>query len=167
MVSNMNGDPTPLRFANVDAKVTGVDLDFNWVLTETLDLEGGVSYVQGKRRDIVDDLYRIAPLRGRVALTWGSGAWYITGEGQFTAEQTNVSATNSEAETDGHAIFNVFGGWAVNDKLFLNAGVSNILDEEYEDHLTGYNRISGSDVGLGDRVPGAGVNGYVRLEYLF
>lgn len=167
MVSNMNGDPTPLRFANVDAKLTGVDLDFKWVLTETLDLEGGASYVEGKRRDIVDDLYRIAPLRGRVALTWGSGAWYVTGEGQFTAQQSKVSATNSEAETGGHAVFNVFGGWAVNNNLFVNVGVSNILDEEYEDHLAGYNRISGSDVALGDRLPGAGANGYVRLEYVF
>lgn len=167
MVSNMNGDPTPLRFANVDAKLTGFDVDFNWTLSDALDLEGGLSYVEGKRRDIVDDLYRIAPLRGRLAVTWSSGAWYVTGEGQFTAEQTNVSDTNSEAETDGHTIFNLFGGWAVNQNLFLNVGVANLLDEDYEDHLSGYNRISDSDVALGDRLPGAGINGYVRLEYIF
>lgn len=167
MVSNMNGDPTPLRFANVDAKLAGFDVDFSWTLTEALDLEGGLSYVEGKRQDINDDLYRIAPLRGRLALTWTSGSWYVTGEGQFAAEQSNVSATNSEAETDGHAILNIFGGWAVNQNLFVNVGVTNLLDEAYEDHLAGYNRIADSDVPLRSRLPGAGINGFVRLEYVF
>lgn len=167
MVSNMNGDPTPLRFENVDAKLFGADVDFSWVVSDQVQLDGGLSWVRGERRDISDDLYRIAPLRGRLGLTYSADTWYVFGEGEFADEQTRVSVSNSEAVTDGYAIVNVFAGWTINSNLFLNAGIENLLDETYEDHLAGYNRIAGSDVPLGARLPGVGVNGFVRLEYIF
>lgn len=167
MVSNMNGDPTPLRFENVDARLFGADLDFSWIVSDRVRFDGGLSWVRGERRDISDDLYRIAPLRGRLGLTYSGDAWYVSGEGEFAAEQTRVSVTNSEAATDGYAIVNLFAGWTVNPNLFLNAGIENLLDESYEDHLAGYNRIAGSDVPLGARLPGVGMNGFVRLQYIF
>lgn len=167
MVSNMNGDPTPLRFENVDARLFGADLDFSWLLTDQVQVDGGLSWVRGERRDIKDDLYRMAPLRGRLGLTYHAETWYVSGEGEIAAEQTRVSVTNSEAPTDGYAIVNLFAGWTVNKNLFLNAGVENLLDEAYEDHLAGYNRIAGSDVSPGARLPGVGINGFVRLEYVF
>ena len=167
MVSSMNGDPTPLRFENVDARLFGADLDFSWLLTDQVQVDGGLSWVRAERRDIKDDLYRIAPLRGRLGLTYHAETWYVSGEGGIAAEQTRVSVTNSEASTDGYAIVNLFAGWTVNKNLFLNAGIENLLDEAYEDHLAGYNRIAGSDVPLGARLPGVGINGFVRLEYVF
>lgn len=39
-VSAMGGDLTPLRFANVDAELLGIDLDFGAALTERLRLNG-------------------------------------------------------------------------------------------------------------------------------
>lgn len=167
MVSSMNGDPTPLRFENVDARLFGADLDFSWMASDQVQVDGGLSWVRGERRDIKDNLYRIAPLRGRLGLTYHASTWYVSGEGEIAAEQTRVSVTNSEAPTDGYAIVNLFAGWTVNRNLFLNAGVENLLDEAYEDHLAGYNRIAGSDVAPGARLPGVGINGFVRLEYVF
>ena len=61
----------------------------------------------------------------------------------------------------------IYAGWGVNDRVNLTAGVENLFDRFYEDHLAGYNRIAGSDVALGDRLPGAGVNAFLRLEYSF
>ncbi len=113
------------------------------------------------------DFYRIAPLRGRLGLTYHAETWYVSGEGEIAAEQTRVSVTNSEAPTDGYAIVNLFAGWTISENMFLNAGVENLLDEAYEDHLAGYNRIAGSDVSPGARLPGVGINGFVRLEYVF
>lgn len=61
MIASMNGDPTPLRFGNVDAELFGVDLDFLLRPVKRIELSGTASFVRGKRRDVDDDLYRIPP----------------------------------------------------------------------------------------------------------
>ncbi|MBW8304492.1 MAG: TonB-dependent receptor, partial [Brevundimonas sp.] len=70
MVAGMSGDPTPLRFANVDAELYGFDMDFGVQLTDRLRLDGATSLVRGERRDVSDDLYRVAPPTLRLAATW-------------------------------------------------------------------------------------------------
>ncbi|MCJ9430115.1 TonB-dependent receptor [Kordiimonas marina] len=167
MVAAMNGDMTPLRFANVDAKLYGFDMDMGVTLTQHLHMDGSFSYVRGEREDIDDNLYRIAPARGTVSLTYEGGDWYVRGESRFAAAQNKVSATNSEAKTAGYAIFNLYAGWWVGSNVKLTAGVENLFNRYYEDHLAGYNRISNSDVALGARLPGAGTNAFLSVEYSF
>ena len=51
------------------------------------------------------------------------------------------------------------------DDIQISGGVDNVFDREYERHLAGYNRVSGSDVAIGDRLPGVGRNFYVRFSF--
>ncbi|MCB9955975.1 MAG: TonB-dependent receptor [Caulobacterales bacterium] len=164
MVSSMNGDASPLRFANVDARLYGVDVDFGARLVGPLRADGVISYVRGERRDIDDNLYRIAPPRMNIGLTWEGDAWSATFESVLAAKQDKVSATNSEAVTDGFAVFNLFGDLTIADGVALSAGVENLFDERYEEHLAGYNRVMGSDVALGARLPGSGRGAFVRIR---
>jgi len=164
MVSSMNGDTSPLRFANVDARLYGVDVDFGARLVGPLRADGVISYVRGERRDIDDNLYRIAPPRMNIGLTWEGDAWSATFESVLAAKQDKVSATNSEAVTDGFAVFNLFGDLTIADGVALSAGVENLFDERYEEHLAGYNRVMGSDVALGARLPGSGRGAFVRIR---
>jgi iron complex outermembrane receptor protein len=166
-VSTMGGDPTPLQFSNVDARLYGADAAWGVTLTDRLGLDGVVSYVRGKRDDINDDLYRIAPLNGRVSLTWRESRWWAALEAVAYAEQDNVSRTNEEKETDGYQLLNLRGGVEVARDLFVNAGVENILDSTARDHLTGINRVADSDVGLGRRLPGPGRNYFATLQYRY
>lgn len=165
MVSTMSGDPTPLQFVNVDAELYGIDGDFGVVLTDNWHLDGLLSYVRGKRRDISDDLYRIAPLNGWLSLTYDRTRWSATAQGVFAAEQNDVSVTNGEEETDGYALLNLFGNYRFQKDLVLSAGVNNVFDDEYQDHLNGYNRVRNSDVALGERLPGPGRNFFARVNY--
>ncbi|NVJ70192.1 MAG: TonB-dependent receptor [Alphaproteobacteria bacterium] len=167
MISAMNGDPTPLRFANVDATLYGLDVDLGVTLSDRWHLDGSFSYVRAERDDISDNLYRIAPARGTVALTYEGGDWYVTAASRLVAAQKKVSTTNSEAATDGYALVDLYAGWWLNESVSLTAGVENLFDRYYQDHLAGYNRIAGSDVPLGSRLPGAGTNAFVRVEYNF
>lgn len=164
MVSSMNGDPTPLRFANVDARLYGFDVDAGLRLNESWRVDAVASFVRGERRDIDDNLYRIAPPSLTASLAYERPAWSIAFEGRFVADQTEVSQTNSEAETDGYAVFSLLGDWVVRDGVRISGGVENLFDESYVDHLGGYNRIAGSDVGLGERLPGAGRGAFVRVS---
>ncbi len=165
MVANMNGDPTPLRFGNVDAEIYGADLDFGWNISGPLHLDGTASYVRAKRRDIDDNLYRIAPPNARGALIWQQKIWHIGAELQIFADQNQVSVTNSEQPSDGYLLAGLFGHIELTPTLALDGSVENLFDKYYTEHLAGYNRVSGSDVPLGARLPGAGRSAFIRLRW--
>ena len=164
MVAAMNGDATPLRFANVDAELYGFDIDFGVRVTSHLRLDGVASLVRGKRRDINDNLYRITPPNIRLSATWEETDWSLGVEAIGTAKQNRVSATNSEQASAGYVLVNLLGDWQVRPGLSLSAGVENLFNRRYVDHLAGYNRVSASDVPVGACIPGAGRGAFLRLR---
>ncbi|OZA18774.1 MAG: TonB-dependent receptor [Novosphingobium sp. 17-62-19] len=167
MVSAGSGDPTPLRFANTDAEIWGADVAFGARLAGPLRVDGVASWVQGKRRDLADNLYRMAPANGRIALTWEASRWSVSAEAQGTAAQNRVSASNGEVRSPGYVLASLYGHWIVREGLRVDAGVENLFDKLYVEHLAGYNRITGSDVAVGARLPGAGRSAFVRLRWAF
>ncbi len=165
MVAAASGDPTPLRFANTDATIWGTDIAFGAKLSGQLRLDGVASYVRAKRFDITDNLYRIAPANGRLAIGWDAARWSLSLEGQFVAKQSKVSMINNEASSKGHALANLYGHWLIREGVRIDFGVENLFDAYYLEHLAGYNRITGSDVALGSRVPGARRSGFARIRW--
>lgn len=143
-VAGLNSETSPLVFSNVDAEFYGADANWGYAFNSYWRLDGVISYVRGKRRDIDDDLYRIAPLNTSVALTHEHETWSATVEGVFVAEQDNISDTivtsetrTSNATTPGHILMNISGQWNPIHGLSMNAGVGNILDKNYTNHLSG------------------------------
>jgi len=165
MVAAMSGDPTPLRFANVDAEIYGADVDFGVGILGPLRIDGTASWVRGRRRDVEDDLYRIAPPNLRLALSWVANGWNAALEGVGFAAQHHVSRTNGEESTPGFMIANALFGLELTDELRLDGGIENLFDRDYAEHLSGYNRVMGSDAPVGTRLPGAGRSGFVRLSF--
>lgn len=165
MIASMNGDPTPLIWANVDARLYGVDLDAGYDFEGPLRLDAVFSYVRGERRDIDDHLYRVAPPNLSVAVTWEDAAWSATLEARGVAEQSDVSVTNSELESPSYAIANLYAEWQIQPGIGLSAGIENLFDTIYRDHLSGINRNGFGDVALGTRVPGAGRGAFLRLSF--
>ncbi len=168
-MNNMNGTarPDPLQFTNVDAKLYGFDMDWAWRFNENWSLSGIVNYVRGERRDVEDDLYRIAPPNTTIRLNYAVGHWRAGFENVLYARQDQVSATNREQETAGYGIVNLDGSWQVTPRLQLAAGVSNLFDKAYASHLGGYNRAANPDIRIGDRLPGYGTSLFARVMYEF
>jgi iron complex outermembrane receptor protein len=172
------GNPTsptcmPLQFTNVDAEFYGVDAGFGVAITDSWRIDANLSYVRGKRRDIDDDLYRIAPLNGILDLTYLGRKWSVTAEGEFFAKQDDVSRTNAEEKTDGYALLNLYGQYTFNDSLKIRAGARNVFDSFYQSHISGINRVTADgdgdpvDLDPGERLPGRGRSLFVRAEYRF
>lgn len=160
-------NPAALQFANVDATLYGADAPWGLTLNDNWRLDGVVSYVRGKRDDISDNLYRIAPLNGRATLTYRKNRWWAATEGVAYADQNKVSKTNNESKSDGYALMGVKAGIELARNLTLTGGIDNVFDKEYADHLSGINRVSGTDVAPGTRIPGYGRNYFasLRLSY--
>lgn len=156
--------PYDLKFSNVDATLYGADAAWGYALDERWRLDGIVSYVRGERDDIDDNLYRIAPLNGTLGLTYAAAMWDVTAEGVFYARQNKVSATNGEDPSAGYALLNLYGKYRITRDLRLSGGIGNVFDRRYASHLSGINRAAGSDVAVGERVPGEGRNVFLAVQ---
>ncbi len=150
----MTGAPA-LQFANVDAEIWGADLAWKLTLSDRWFLDGIASYSRGKRTDVNDNLYRLAPLNGSIGLTYTTGEWSIKPELMAYARQDKVSMYNDEDETPGYGRFNIAFAWHAHESWRIEARVDNVFDKAYQDHLAGINRASGSDIPVGARLYGA------------
>lgn len=167
MAQMMAGDDNPLKFANVDAKLYGGDVNWSYQMADNISLTGIVSYVRGERRDIDDDLYRIAPLNAQVNVHY-TGQDFIAKLNLTAVDaQDNVAETNDEQKTAGYGTVNLEGQYFVNADVSIRAGIDNLLDKQYENHLGGYNRVKGGEVPTMNRLPGEGISGWIEVGYSF
>lgn len=172
--ANASGDPTPLMFANVDAELYGFDVAFGWRLGPALRLDGSAAYTRGKRRDVHDDLYRIAPPSLRLGLSWERGPLELTLEQELVARMDHPSAAltddaanpnNRFASVDGYGLTHLYGVWRLRDGLRLDVGVENVFDRHYVDPTSGFNRNAAGSTPVGQRLPGRGRNVFARVWY--
>jgi len=156
-----------LKFTNVDAKLYGIDLNGYYNLTEAIQIATIVSYVASERRDIDDNLYRIAPLNGQVNVAYTSENWMVKTSLVMSAKQNKVSQTNSEQKTAGYGVVNIDAQYYVNNDFTLRLGVDNIFDKNYTNHLGGYNRVKGTDIPVMSRLPSEGLSAWAEVTYSF
>ena len=167
MANMMSGDTNPLKFSNVDAKLYGVDLNGYYHISEQVELSTIISYVKGERRDINDNLYRIAPLNGQINIRYSAEDWMIKTSFVMAAKQSDVSSTNGEQKTSGYGVVNIDAQYFVNNDLSIRLGVDNILDKNYQNHLGGYNRVKGTETPVMSRLPSEGVSAWAEVTYSF
>ena len=186
----LNGDPTPVQFANVDAEFYGADTVFGFPLTEDWRLDGTVSYVRGKLRESFqsqrredgtartiqdDNIYRMPPLRGLLSVSRTLDDWVVSMEVDWAARQSKISqlmlddpqsGNNHNRPTSGYALYNLRTQYMHPSMGFmLSAGVENLTDRMHVDHMNGFNRVSGGELAVGERLPGPGRNIYARLNW--
>ena len=154
MVSQMMSGQPALEFANVDADIWGADLAWKLQLSEDWYLDGIASFVRGERRDIDDNLYRLAPPHASAGLTRATEALSATIEVVGYARQSRVSSYNNEQETSGYGLVNLAVAWKPSDALRLEAHLDNAFDRVYQHHVAGINRASGSEIPVGARLYG-------------
>lgn len=174
-----SGDPTPLAFASVDARIRGIEAESRFQLTDRFALEAAATWQQGERTEgRHDPLWRIAPPNARLALHWqgGTGIW----SGDYRIEELLVARgdrlsriqlddpanrNNRFTETGAYALTNVHGHWQLPGGVELGIGIENLFDRSYRSPLAGFDRALGSSVAVGERLPGRGRNLYARIGY--
>jgi iron complex outermembrane receptor protein len=161
------GDESPLQFSNLDAELYGFDVSWSAQFDAFWRVGGQASYTRGKRRDIKDNLYRIAPANMGLFVEYALANWSTQVSWRGYAAQKDVAASNQEQASAGYGILGLELTYLWADQGRLRAGVSNLLDHGYQDHLAGYNRVSAADLAVAERLPGEGRTLWLALEYLF
>lgn len=171
-VSRVNGDSTPLRYANVDAEIYGADLAAHYQLSHAWQIKGGGSYTRGKRTDTHDDLYRIAPARLRLGLVYDHADWRLSARERYVFQQHHIAQSHldskvGEPATGGYALTDLSARYRATEHVSVTVGVDNLFNRRYRDFMSGYNRVGGSSIPVGARLPGTGRNAYATLEASF
>lgn len=162
----MNSDNV-LRFNNLDAEIYGFDGHWAYQFSSTWRLATSISYARGKRTDINDNLYRIAPLNGYVELSYIQHDLSVTARVHAVNAQNKVSAINQEQQTSGYGYIDLIGQYQLSSALTLDFGVKNLTDREYASHLSGYNRVASNELTLKERIPSQARSFWLAANYQF
>ena len=152
------------RYVQADAaRFAGFDLTASSAAGPWIDLRGGWSYVRAQDLFFDEPLFGVPPFEQQYALEVHNPArtrWLevmVTG----TAAQERVAATRFEAPTEGWTTIDLMAGARLNEGLTLRAGVQNLTDEYYVNHLNSFNPFTRQ------RIAELGRSAYVGAEYGF
>lgn len=156
--------PGVRRFVNIDdAFKTGFEVSWTQQLIAGLSHRLGVAYTYGQDLQRDEPLPEIAPLDLRYSLY----GLYLNDRlrpevtFRYVTEQPRVSSEFGESKTPSFSLVDVKIGYQLTKDFSVNAGVNNLLDENYFEHL---NR---SVRGANDPIFAPGRNFYINLNYLF
>jgi len=152
--------PAARSYENVKAWMAGGELGSQVSLPLDLYLNGSVSYTYAKNKTSGKPLSEIPPLRGTVGIRYDDGMFIAQVSENLAAPQNRVDPALSEEKTPGWATTDFKAGVSYMG-FTLYAGVDNILDKLYVNHLS-YQRDPFS---TGVKVPETGRSFYVTLTY--
>ncbi len=157
-----------LQYQNIRrAELYGAEVAVDWDIHERINFAANASYVRGGNRETDEDLYRVAPLRGLASFAYNHEGWEAAVECEWSAAQERVATTQNEPTTPGYGVIHFRMARTFANGMRIEAGVENVFDKRYADHLGGINRVPGGDLGIGQRIPGAGRSFYTGVNWSF
>ncbi len=165
--TDMAGLPV-LQYQNIRrAELYGAELAVSWEMHERLSFGASASHTRGRNKETGDALYRIAPLRGLASLVYQHEGWEAGVECEWAAAQNRVASGQNEPTTPGYGLIHLRVARELPGGVRVEAGVENVFDKRYADHLGGVNRVAASDVAVDGRLPGAGRFFYTGVNWSF
>ena len=156
---------------NIDAVTYGGELSLGYALTAEWQIDASVAYVRGYNRTDGHALAQQPPLEGRIGLTYTRENWSVGGLLRLVDRQTRVAPNQGNivgqdiGGSDGFAVFSVNASWRITERNRLTAGVDNLFDTTYAEHLSrGGSQVAGFPPPA-TRVNEPGRNGWIQWQF--
>ncbi|MGD9862768.1 MAG: TonB-dependent receptor, partial [Pseudodonghicola sp.] len=149
-------------YRNVSAQLSGVEMQASWSRGGWL-VAGDATYTRGQNETDDRPLAQIPPLQGKVSLSYGQDAWRAGGRVNWAMGQDRIDPARDPGQTPGYATLDLFGSYELTENTVLLAGVDNVLDKTYANHLSRSNVFDPTVTQVNE--PGRSV--YLRLEARF
>jgi iron complex outermembrane recepter protein len=127
---------------NVDATTWGGEADAVYVLLPSLQLSGTLAYTRGHNATDDAPLAQMPPLEARLGLDYARGPWAagallrsVAQQDRYVVNQGNIVGQDL-GPTAGFTVFSINGGWQPRQGLQVTAGVDNLFDRAYAEHLS-------------------------------
>jgi len=156
--------PGVRQYVNIDeAFITGFEISLSQNLFAGLQHQLGIAYTYAQDLEREEPLPEIAPLDIRYVLLGDYFNSRFTPEFTFryVAEQSRISNEFGETVTPDFSIFDIRLSYKITEMISMTAGVNNILNENYYEHLN--RSVRGSN----DPIFAPGRNFFVNLNYKF
>ncbi|MDT8317398.1 MAG: TonB-dependent copper receptor [bacterium] len=126
---------------NIDATIYGGEADMAWSFADSMTFNATLSYVHGDNETDDTDLAQMPPLEGTIGINYDNktisgGILY-----RMVAKQDRIDVGSGTiygtdiGETDGFEVLSINGGYRLTKDIHFTAGVDNLLDKTYSEHL--------------------------------
>ncbi|MBF8740527.1 TonB-dependent copper receptor [Pseudomonas guariconensis] len=126
---------------NIDARIMGGELGAAYKLSEHWKADATVAYAWGKNSSDGKALPQMPPLESRLGLTYSRDTWSVGALWRLVAAQNRIAENQGNVvgkdyeKSAGFGVFSFNGAYKVNRNLKLSAGVDNLFDKAYAEHL--------------------------------
>ncbi len=127
---------------NVDARSYGGELGLTQRFGTSWTLDGTLAYVRGTNQTDELPLAQLPPLEGRLSAQYQVGRWSVGALARLVASQRRVAVNQGTivgrdfTATDGFSVYSFNAGWQVAKVAQITAGVDNLLNETYAEHIS-------------------------------
>jgi iron complex outermembrane receptor protein len=127
---------------NVDARTLGAEADARYALATSWNVTGTLAYARGTNRTDDLPLAQMPPLELRTGIGYDDGRWSAGALARLVSAQKRVAPGQGTivgqdlGPTGGYAVFALHAGWRATRALEISAGVDNLLDRTYAEHLS-------------------------------
>lgn len=129
------------QVTNVDARIRGGELGAAWRPSPHWKLQGSLAQAWGQNTTDDRPLPQMTPLEARLSADYTRGAWSIGGLWRVVAAQDRVSVDEGNVvgrdlgPSKGFGIFSLNGAYRFGTAVRLTAGIDNVFDRRYTEHL--------------------------------
>ena len=144
----------PFRYTNGTATYYGGEASAAYAVLPSLTASASGSYLWGKNLETNQPALGVAPLQSNLGLRYEppEGRFYVEGSLHAAAEQDRVARVLGETPTESYVTLGLKGGVEVGYGVSLQAGVTNLTDAGYVNHLNAKNPYTGRAIFESGRV---------------
>ena len=161
------------RADNVDVQIAGAEAGVDWQPAPQWQLSASLAHAWGRLEDGHAPLAQMPPLDGRISVDWQGRRWSagallraVAAQGRVNPGQGNVTGRDLGPSV-GFATIGVNAGYRFGDTLQLTAGIDNLFDRAYSEHL---NLAGSADFGYPAepvRIAEPGRTAWLKLNYRY
>jgi iron complex outermembrane receptor protein len=125
---------------NIDARVAGAEVGAGYRVG-AWHIDSSVAWAWGENRSDGRALPQMPPLEARFSLGWERGNWSASALWRLVARQGRIASGDGNVagkdfdDSHGFGVFSVNGAWQASPAIKLSAGVDNLFDRAYSEHL--------------------------------
>jgi iron complex outermembrane receptor protein len=138
----MKGTRNTTVTRSVDASTSGAEMDLAYEVADGLRLTGAAAYTRGRNRTDDLPLAQIPALEFRAGLDYEGNRWTaglivraVADQERFALNQGNIVGKDL-GRSDGFTTVAASASWKVTSNLLVSAGVDNLFDRDFSEHLS-------------------------------
>ena len=144
------GSTSYTQVTNIDATLYGTEIDMTYYMSDNFRFISALSYVHGQNDTDNKPLAQQPPLELKLGAIYNNSIYSAGLLARFVSKQDRYDIGNGNivmmgadiGETPGFSVFSVNAGYKYNKNISFSAGIDNILDKAYAEHLSRTDPIS-------------------------